>query len=87
MLIRQEGPQKFLLGAGVFISLIELVEFFEKNPIRGELRLRYPASSDVIERTRRLYPNALQRQNSLQHSKKKDIDIARCSVGKCRGQL
>lgn len=47
--IKLEG-RLFLIGNAQFESLVELVSYYEKNPLYKKMKLRYPVNMSVVER-------------------------------------
>ena len=47
--IKQEG-RLFTIGNATFESLVELVTYYEKNPLYRRMRLRYPVTNELIDR-------------------------------------
>ena len=45
--IKQEG-RLFTIGTAQFESLVELVQYYEKNPLYRKMRLRYPVNMKVV---------------------------------------
>ncbi|XP_018494683.1 1-phosphatidylinositol 4,5-bisphosphate phosphodiesterase gamma-1 [Galendromus occidentalis] len=49
--IRQEG-RLFLIGTAQFESLVDLVSYYEKNPLYKKVKLKYPISEGAVNRLR-----------------------------------
>jgi hypothetical protein len=47
--IKQEG-RLFTIGTASFESLVELVSYYEKHPLYRRMKLRYPVSSQLLEK-------------------------------------
>jgi len=47
--IKQEG-RLFTIGTASFESLVELVNYYEKHPLYRRMKLRYPVSSQLLEK-------------------------------------
>lgn len=47
--IKLEG-RLFQIGNAQFESLVELVSYYEKNPLYKKMKLRYPVNQSVVER-------------------------------------
>ena len=47
--IKQEG-RLFIIGNASFESLLELVQYYEKQPLYRRMKLRYPVNSTLVER-------------------------------------
>ena len=46
--IKQEG-RLFTIGNASFESLVELVQYYEKNPLYRKMKLRYPVNEQLIQ--------------------------------------
>ena len=47
--IKQEG-RLFIIGNASFESLLELVQYYEKQPLYRRMRLRYPVNDQLVEK-------------------------------------
>ena len=47
--IKQEGSL-FVIGTAQFESLVELVQYYEKNPLYRKMKLRYPVNQELVVR-------------------------------------
>jgi len=47
--IKQEG-RLFTIGTASFESLVELVTYYEKHPLYRRMKLRYPVSSQLLDK-------------------------------------
>lgn len=45
--IKQEG-RLYIIGTAQFESLIDLVSYYEKNPLYRKVRLRFPVTEEVV---------------------------------------
>jgi phosphatidylinositol phospholipase C gamma-1 len=45
--IKQEG-RLYIIGTAQFESLIDLVSYYEKNPLYRKVRLRYPVTEEIV---------------------------------------
>ncbi len=45
--IKQEG-RLFTIGTAQFESLVELKQYYEKNPLYRKMKLRYPVNQSVV---------------------------------------
>ena len=47
--IKQDG-RLFTIGTAQFESLVELVNYYEKNPLYRKMKLKYPADQKLVDR-------------------------------------
>eukprot|EP00061_Rhincodon_typus_P016575 g44868.t1 len=47
--VQQEG-QVVILGSSEFDSLVDLVNYYEKNPLYRKMKLRYPINEETLEK-------------------------------------
>lgn len=40
----------FVIGEAQFESLVDLVQYYEKNPLYNRIKLKYPVNQTVVER-------------------------------------
>lgn len=45
--IKQEG-RLYIIGTAQFESLIDLISYYEKNPLYRKVRLRYPVTEEIV---------------------------------------
>ena len=47
--IKQEG-RLYSIGTASFESLVELVSYYEKHPLYRKMKLRYPVSTQLLDK-------------------------------------